>query len=237
MANKRLKRNQTLTQQGRKALKQGRTEEAEKLFRDSLTPLIDVTRLRPEGHRYFEMLHEQGGNLKRLFGCTILPDSEGKYAVSCPVILAHISTGFSPGGSGTRVCTVCGENSLKCEHSPGARYDNVVRKTIYGQCNICRKSKCKHVEGERFNNVRADIVIVDWRPDHIAATENPRDPLTRVESIGLVPTEIEAYQYVDKEFEPGISPLECNHCISCSMWSARMKLKEVDPWQLFIGNI
>jgi len=212
-------------------------EEAEKYFRDALGWLIDVTRLRPEGNRYFEMLHEQGKTLKKLFACKILPDSEGKYSVSCPVVLAHISTGFSPGGSGIRVCTICGENSLRCEHQSGERYDDVICKKIHGRCNICGERRCKHMKGTRFNNIRADIVIVNWRPDHIAATENPRDPFTRVTAFGLTTKDMEAYRYVVPGFEPGISSLECCHCLSCSEWSARVKLKEMDSWQLFIGNM
>ena len=152
------------------------------------------------------------------FGCR-LSFKDGEYWVTCPVMLSHDKLGFSIGGSGKSVCSICGEDTFACSHVSGRLYDGVPAKHAYGICNICGEQKgCSHKEGEIYNAVRAISIVVDLRLDHVALVDNPANPLAVVHAHTLAESDILKWLSEAERirFVHGKTVVHCHHCSMCS---------------------
>lgn len=190
-------------------------QSAEVLMRRSLALIRQALLLDPNDktRRY---LHRVGLRVHSIFGCTV-EFSGGNYWVTCPVLLAHGKGGFSIGGSGKSICSICGQPALECDHVKGRLYDGVTAWRRDGVCNICAKKDCDHVEGSTYDNVEAFAIVVELHLDHVAFVTNPANPLAVVERYSIPRSEIleELPEAEHERFVYGETTLHCHHCTMC----------------------
>jgi hypothetical protein len=206
-----------LVEEANVSLKAGDKSTAENLFRRALAKLREAHLWEPGNSEHIILLHKFGRSVHDLFQC-LLAFREGSYHVTCPVMLSHSKGGFSVGGAGKTICSICGLEIFDCGHIKGRRYDGVVA-TRYGElCSICGRSECGHVENEVYNNVTAFGLITEMRLDHVSFVENPANPLCVIQGYSLSVREILQSLATDErtKFVPGESPLYCHHCLSCT---------------------
>jgi hypothetical protein len=162
-------------------------------------------------------MHALGRRVQAWFSCP-LEFHDGEYRNACPVYLSHYVGGFSIGGTGTVICSICGLPILECDHVPGERYGNVVaRKTPGRLCSICAAERCDHEVGTAYGGVIAFGIMTDIELDHIAYVSRPEDPLCTFYAVPLSKTQVERQLAPDElaEFIYGKTHLYCTHCRQC----------------------
>jgi len=216
-ANKAISDANILLAEAEDKLKEGKKSESEKLFRKSLKKIREAILWKPENNDYRKFIHSIGLKIHDLFGCIIEPH-QGRYMIICPVMLSHIKGGFSIGGFGTTICSICGENILNCEHVKGETYNGIIAKRHHGICNVCGKEKCEHQDGNTYDNVTVFGLITNMTIDHISLVENPANPLCAIEMIGLPKSDIleSLSENERKTFIYGETVINCHHCKVCS---------------------
>jgi hypothetical protein len=189
---------------------------AEGLMRQALAQIRQALLLDPNDktRRY---LHRVGLRIHSLFQCRV-EFSDGSYWVTCPVLLSHGRGGFSIGGSGKSICSICGEPALECDHVKGQFYDGVRAWRHDGVCNVCFKKGCNHIEGAAYNGVEAIAIVTELHLDHVAFVTNPSHPLAVVERYSLPRSDIlaELPESEHERFGYGETTLYCHHCVTCN---------------------
>jgi hypothetical protein len=174
-----------LVSEGERHVSEGNDEFAERLFRRALGKLREAILWEPHRVEHRMHLHSLGERIHDRFGCE-LEYRDRAYWVNCPVLLSHSRGGFSVGGRGRTICSVCGEEILNCPHVKGRAYDGVTARKINGElCNICGEHLCGHIPGNTYDHVRVFGVVVEMELDHISFVENPANPLAVVHSYSL----------------------------------------------------
>jgi hypothetical protein len=189
---------------------------AEILYRQGLRKIREAHLWDPTENIHRRFLHRVGRIIHETFGCQ-LEFKDGQYFVNCPVMLSHSRAGFSVGGSGTAMCTICGEDNLVCPHVKGRIYDGVVCSRRHDFCNICARKDCNHTVGERYDHVEAFAVITQISLDHVALVQNPSNPLCVVESYSLSESELAKMLPSDQRdsLVYGGTIIRCHHCLEC----------------------
>ena len=189
---------------------------AETHMREGLALIRQALLLNPNDktRRY---LHRVGLRTHSIFQC-IMEYSEGGYWVSCPVLLSHGKGGFSIGGSGRSICSICGQAALECDHVKGRLYDSVRAWRYEDVCNICSMKECRHVEGAAYDNVEAFAIVTELHLDHVAFVMNPANPLAVVERYSIPRSEVleELPESEHGSFVYGETVLYCHHCTICT---------------------
>lgn len=190
---------------------------AERISRRTLQKLREAYLWEPHVIDHIKYLHKIGKFIHDHFMC-LLEYKDGSYWVTCPVLLSHCKGGFSIGGSGRTICSICGKEMIDCPHLKGNQYDNVVAFRQGGLCNICGKRECSHNEGEAYNGVRAFGIVVVISLDHVSLVEKPANPLCVVQRYSL--SENELMQNLPEEERTkiihGETPINCHHCLVCN---------------------
>ncbi len=204
-----------LVQEAKDAIKKNKREVAETLFRGSLVKIREALLWDPE-EAYSRYLHDVGCSIHDIFGCQ-LKVKDGNYGITCPVMLSHNKWGFSIGGSGKSICSICGKDVFDCSHVKGHIYDNVKARRHYDICNICGEGDCGHKEGEKYNGVRAFAIIVEMNLDHISLVPNPANPLCVIQSYSVSKSELLEMLPEDEreQFVYGETVIHCHHCLMC----------------------
>ncbi len=217
LANAALKTACDLIRKADESIAEKKMDTAESLYRESLVKIREATLLEPENEAHRLYLHDVGRHIHDTFKCT-LEFRDGSYYVTCPVMLSHTKGGFSIGGSGISICTICGKNSLDCSHTMGEIYNGVSAKRYHNICNICGQSECEHEEGKVYDGARAFGLVAEMNLDHIAFVQNPANPLCAISSYSLSKSDVlEMLSWErDKEFVYGETPLFCQHCLVCT---------------------
>ena len=139
-----------LVLEGERHVSEGHDELAERLFRRALGKLREAVLWEPHQVEHRTHLHTLGEHIHDRFGCE-LEYRDRSYWVNCPVLLSHSRGGFSVGGRGRSICSVCGEEILNCPHVKGRAYDGTTARKINGElCNICMLSALPEEERDRF---------------------------------------------------------------------------------------
>jgi len=202
---------------GQTLLARGEENQAEEAFREALRLLQIAYLLDDRPPILMAEMHEVGREVQTIFSCP-LEMRDGQYWNSCPAFLSHYAGGFSIGGIGTAVCSICGRSMLECDHVPGEVYKNVIaRRTPGGLCTICAKEQCNHEDGATYDDVTAFGIMTDIDLDHIAYVSRPEDPLCTVTAVPISRAEI-ARQLPPEElaqFKFGKTRLFCTHCRVC----------------------
>ncbi|WP_156096033.1 hypothetical protein [Methanobacterium sp. SMA-27] len=202
-----------LISDSKNAIKNNDMEEAENLLRNSLVKIREAFLFTDE-KKYQDKLYNVGLKIRNIFGCP-LEFIDGHYNQTCPVELSNSTWGFSIGGSSKTICSICGENTLECQHINGEIYDEVLAQNLTDVCNICGKKECYHELGKAYNHVEAFSIILELHPDHVSLVERPADPLCSIMSHSIPKTDIlKGLNKTDKEkFVYGKSIIQCDHCL------------------------
>ena len=193
------------------------TRAAEQHFRNALEHLRTAYLLDGRPRQLSREMHALGRRIQGWFSCP-LDYENGEYRNACPVYLSHYVGGFSIGGTGKVMCSICGQPMLDCEHVPGESYDRVVaQKSSGGLCNICAAEACDHVVGTTYGGVTAFGIMTDIELDHIAYVSRPEDPLCTFCAVPLSKAQIKRQLAPDElaEFIYGKTRLYCTHCRQC----------------------
>lgn len=191
---------------------------AERHFRNALEHLRTAYLLDGRPQQLSREMHALGRRIQGWFSCP-LDYENGEYRNACPVYLSHYVGGFSIGGTGKVLCSICGQPMLDCEHVPGESYDRVVaRRSSGGLCNICAAEACDHVIGSTYGGVTAFGIMTAIDLDHIAYVSRPEDPLCTFYAVQLSKAQIERHLPRDElaQFVHGKTRLYCTHCRQCN---------------------
>lgn len=199
-------------------LAEERSEEAESLLRSALANMRRAYLWDHRNPRDFRELHRLGLEIHDRFGCQ-LPFHDGAYHEECPVLLAHSSLGFSIGGTGESLCSICGESPFDCPHVTGETYDAVEARRVESLCNIClAESGCEHEIGATYDGVEAVRIVTQYRLDEISLVEEPANPdaviLTRTLTDGEIRSQLPKQQ--QDLFRYGETTISCHHCACCN---------------------
>lgn len=106
------------------ALRNGREQEAEGLYRRAIERLVDAFLVDRAGHAScFTAAHQIGQFVQRRFGCSLTSDDGGEYwATGCGVLALHQRLGSSFSGITRGHCSICGREDFQCAHVAGRRY-------------------------------------------------------------------------------------------------------------------
>jgi len=202
-----------LIEEAKECVYKNNMKEAESLLRKSLVKIREAF-LWTEDKKYQDKLYIIGRKLHDIFGCQ-LEFSNGQYNQTCPVFLSHSTMGFSIGGSSITICSICGENTLKCPHINMKTYNNVLAQDLTDVCNICGKKDCDHEIGNFYDNVEAFSIISDINFDHVSLVKKPADPLCAIMSHEVPKSEIlkELNENERDNFVFGETKINCDHCI------------------------
>jgi len=203
--------------QGTLLLSEQSTSAAENRFRNALRDMRTAYLLDGRPPQLSKEMHALGRRVQAWFSCP-LEFHDGEYRNACPVYLSHYVGGFSIGGTGTVICSICGLPMLECDHVPGEVYKNVIaRRTPGGLCTICTKEQCNHEDGATYDDVTAFGIMTNIDLDHIAYVSRPEDPLCTFTAVPISRAEI-ARQLPPEElaqFKFGKTRLFCTHCRVC----------------------
>jgi hypothetical protein len=191
-------------------------KESEMLMRQSLSVTREAFHLSDGSNAIGGLLHQRGSTIHSLFKCPLTFEN-GSYFEDCPVVLSHIPLGFSVGGSGVAICSICGKDPWECEHVTGYVYDGVPTQKILGSCNICGKESCDHEVGKAYDKVKAVRIITDLHIEEISLVKNPMNPLARIQRRSISSKDIYlALPPSEKaSFIPGETVINCDHCAIC----------------------
>ncbi len=190
---------------------------SEALFRKGLGKIREAVLWEPAVLSHRKYLHRIGRRVHDAFECP-LEFRDDMYWVTCPVMLSHSRGGFSIGGSGKTICSICGEDVLTCPHVKGKIYNQVVARRISGICNICGiGDECDHDEGYVYDDVQAYGIITEVDLEHVALVSNPANPLCAVYTYSIPKSDFkemipEAEQH---KIVYGETPIYCHHCLVC----------------------
>jgi len=133
--------------------------------------------------RAHELAHLTGELVGGLFGCRLIHDGH-EWTKRCPLSLMHIRLGHSPGMTVIYACGICGQDPSECDHELGRAYE-VAAESSDGHCNVCYQITCEHAIGHVYRKL-AGRTIIEGDISEVSLVPRPRDPLTRITSIGGV---------------------------------------------------
>lgn len=204
-------------EQAHALLAEERSEEAESLLRSALANMRRAYLWDDRNPLDFRELHRLGLEIHDRFGCQ-LPFHNGAYHEECPVLLAHSRLGFSIGGTGESLCSICGESPFECPHVTGETYDEVEARRLGSFCNIClAESGCEHEIEATYDGVEAIRIVTQYRLDEISLVEEPANPDAVILSRTLTDDDIRSQLPKEEQglFTCGETPIFCHHCASC----------------------
>jgi hypothetical protein len=207
---------ESLINEAEKAINEKKMDIAEGLYRRSLAKIREALLWEPEDESFSTYLHDIGSKIHDIFGCQ-LEFKDGLYWVTCPVLLSHSKGGFSIGGSGKEICSICGNNIFECPHVKGRAYDGVLAKRHHDICNICEQKECSHIEGSEYNDVRAFGMVTELDLDHISFVRNPANPLCVVYRYSVPKSDLLDMLPEDERSRViyGETIINCHHCLQC----------------------
>lgn len=167
-------------------------------------------------------MHEIGKTLRKLNLCELKFNGiEEKYYTTCPCILLHNDYGFSLRGTEKYRCSICGKQTIDCEHITGCNYDNVVCARSDNLCNICGESDCEHIEGNHYNEVMAFDIVYDVNVITFDMVHTPKMAFARTSKIYYEKDKIFAQANEIHNFIYGMA-LNCDHCIICEGYDKKL---------------
>jgi hypothetical protein len=198
---------------GRFAAQSGDAE-AEALLRASLKSYWSAMNWL-EGDPEFDLAHDElhdvgrAVRLRFVDGCRPEPQPDGGHIQRCPVALAHKRFGFSIGGTGNAVCSICGDDASECAHTPGRSY-LVEAGRHKGWCNICGEEACKsHDIGTKYD-AEARVIITEMQLREISIVSRPAHPDARLTKIDMSRGDVER----ELGRLPSGAHLSCDKCLS-----------------------
>lgn len=181
------------------AMRDGRREEAQRLYRRAIELLVDAFLIDRAGHRLcFAEAHRVGALVREHFGCPLVSHDEGEHwSVDCGILALHQRLGTSFAAPTRGRCSICGADDLGCLHVPGKTYAD---------------QRCVRI-----------IYDVDLREVHLVAI--PKDPRCYRTQVLRSREEIETAYGGPL---PSVVRAECTHCAECYGTSDGARPEDVD---------
>lgn len=153
-------------------------------------------------------VHTVGEFVGQFFGCEA-QYRDGRFWDVCPVTLMHLRIGMSPGFTGPRLCSVCGQDFSECPHVPGLAV-TVLAEDRDGRCSACsRPWPCsQHLPGTGVDVVPHGV-IPEMNVHELSFVDRPREPRARIASLEL-PDELLRAQL--GRLPKANEPLVCHQC-------------------------
>lgn len=117
-------------------------------------------------------------------GCSLYL-KQGKVWTDCPVRIAHLRIGLSPGLATRRMCSICNESAAQCKHYPDELYEVVADRDARGACTICDKPNCDHTAGQAYLTYPRAVIQPSGPISEISLVRRPRQPLARISEFSL----------------------------------------------------
>lgn len=136
-----------------------------------------------------ERMHRVGVYLAKNFNCEFKFNGENYYT-DCPNMLLHKDFGFSLRALEEYVCSICGKDPIDCEHRTGKVYNGIEAKKVISIIELIA-----------FDLVREPEMIFTRINEIPYSKEYIVNGLKNDPNFG--------------EFEYGITPIDCHHCLSC----------------------
>lgn len=152
--------------------------DAEQRARTALELLVDAFLVDRVGNSdCFARAHALGRWINQKFGCRGSFDPEDEcYVNKCGILALHSRFAFSPGGTTTGICSICGAADFECDHVSGRTYDG----------EACRR------------------IIVKWNLAEVSLVRVPYDP--RCYRVAVPQTKAEVEAALGKRLAPGELP-------------------------------
>jgi hypothetical protein len=164
----------------------------------------------PEADDAHRLIHESGMFVSRHFGCRI-ELRDGLWRWHCPVVIAHLRVGQSPGFTAVRICSICRENIMlpdRCMHMANETYEVTVSDTLHCPCG---SRECRaHRAGEVIQVAPVAITEEVDSLQEISWVARPRDPLARIDEISYTSDQMASFMRTDIPSDMRV--IECFHC-------------------------
>ena len=167
----------------------------------------EPTELAEREHR---TLHAMGRWTLANFNCW-LTFEDGHYSNSCPVSIAEVRLGFSPGFAARKMCSICDSDLSECPHIRGRLYWVRGTKHKNGRCRVCASESCKHRDDRLYRTCVIGVIKEVDVLREVSIVDVPAQPLAR-----LVKRPVELAD-IAAAFGPGFAPGIDVGCTSCSL--------------------
>lgn len=169
--------------------------------------LAELTELAEREHR---TLHAMGRWTVANFDCW-LDYENGSYSTSCPVAIADVRMGFSPGFAARKMCSICDGDLSECPHVRGRLYWVRGSKHPGGRCRVCAAETCKHRDDRLYKTCVIGIIKEVDVLREVSVVDVPAQPLARLTKR---PVSLKA---IADSFGPGFAPGIEVGCTSCNL--------------------
>ncbi|MEU5859263.1 hypothetical protein ABZ799_28455 [Nocardiopsis dassonvillei] len=166
----------------------------------------ELTELAEREHR---TLHAMGRWTAANFDCW-LDYENGSYSTSCPVAIADVRMGFSPGFAARRMCSICDGDLSECPHLRGRLYWVRGSKHSGGYCRVCASKSCNHRDHRLYKTCVIGIIKEVDVLREVSVVDVPAQPLARLTKRAV------SLKAIADAFGPGFVPGVKVGCTSCS---------------------
>jgi hypothetical protein len=172
--------------------------------------------------------HTVGELVGQLFGCEARY-RDGSFWDVCPLTLMHLRIGLSPGFTGQRLCSVCGQDLSECPHVPGLSV-TVRAEDHDGRCSACSGHwPCsQHLPGTAVDVVPHGVIAA-MNLHELSWVDRPRQPRARITDLELPDALLRAQL---GRLPDADEPLVCHRCQrSCTGLLTSSELLHITPDQ------
>lgn len=160
--------------------------------------------------REFRQLHKMGRWTREAFGCHLFWNGTS-YEQRCPVAIARLRMGLSPGIIARKFCSICDHDLSECPHVRRRAYWVRGVKHANGRCAVCAGTDCNHRPDWVY---RAEVFGVIKEVDElreVSFVHVPAQPFARVAARPVDTRDLA--QSLGLSFYAGV-PVNCNLCLS-----------------------
>lgn len=167
--------------------------------------LAELTELAEREHR---TLHAMGRWTASHFPCP-LTFKNGQYFNSCPVYVADLRMGLSPGFTAKKTCAICRGDLSECVHRRGRLYWVRGGAGDDSWCSVCAGEDCKHRPDRLYLTSVIGVIEHIDELHEISYVDVPAQPLARLTE-RPIDTERLA-KHLGPSFIPGVT-VNCGRC-------------------------
>lgn len=158
--------------------------------------------------REHRTLHAMGRWTVANFDCWLTCEN-GQYSNPCPVSIADVRIGLSPGFVSRKMCSICDSDLSECPHRRDRLYWVRGTKHSDGRCRVCTHDDCKHRDDRVYRAAVIGIVKEVDELHEMSLVDVPAQPLARLTSRPVDTADLAAALGAD--FTPGVE-VECTRC-------------------------
>lgn len=167
--------------------------------------LAELTELAEREHR---TLHAMGRWTSSRFPC-LLTFKNGQYLNSCPVYVADLRMGLSPGFTAKKTCAICHGDLSECIHRRGRLYWVRGGASNDNWCSVCASKGCKHRPDRLYLTSVIGVIEQIDELHEISLVDVPAQPLARLTERPINGERLA--KHFGPSFVPGIT-VNCGRC-------------------------